>query len=509
LVRFLKPLAESGESRLHLFLSALLAACIARLWLMPLLSGFWLDEIVTAFIIRHGVSHSSFAVAPQVAATIYYALPTLSVSLLGTSEIAHRLPSVMAMGIALVLIGRLAARLIHPRAGWFAVFASLGLGGINYEAANARPYALGIGVAAASFFFLIRWLDSARWRDALLLLLSAGLLWRVHLIYWPLYLVFALYTALRLARSETSVSRVQAAAWFAGLAVVLLPVLFDALVILRQAGEHAFAPIPGLRELGNALKFGLIGTCVAIAGLFRAVRRTSVADGPSDRGRRSWSSLTLIGAWWLLSPFCLFLYSRFSGNSVFLDRYRSVALPGTVLAATVLAAWLMPPARWKQAALVLGVGVLVLMGQWQALWPSHDLSDWRGAARQARSLNLPPDTPVVCPSPFLEAKPPAWSPTYPLPGYFYAHLDIYPIPGRPVLFPYASEPGILVHAAESAGDSLRATGRFAIYGREIDVRFLRDWFAAQPELAGWRHASFGPFGNVGVALFENPSMPVP
>ena len=475
---------------------------------MPLPSSFWLDELFTAFIVRYGDSHPSFAVAPQVAATIYYALPGLSVWLLGTSEIAHRLPSVLAMAVALYLIGKLAARLIHPHAGWFAVFASLGLGGINYEAANARPYALGICVAAASFLFLVRWLDSARWSDALLFLLFAGLLWRVHLIYWPLYLVFTFYTVVRLGRSETPVTRWQAAAWFTGLGLVLLPVLLNALGILRVADEHAFAPMPGLRDLGNSFKLGLLSACGAIAWVFRAKRGSPEKDIRSGPGPHSWAPQALIGGWWLLQPLCLYLYSRLSGNSVFLDRYLSVALPGTVLAATSVAALLMPVRRWKQASLVLGTGVLLLMGQWRVLWPAHDPSDWRGAARQLHALNLSSDTPVICPSPLLEAKAPAWDFNYALPGYLYAHLDFYPIPGRPVLFPYGSAPEILADAAEEAGHSLFATGRFAIYGREIDVRFLSGWFAARPEFAGWRHASFGPFGNIGVALFESPSVPL-
>lgn len=115
---------------------------------MPLPSSFWVDEMVTAFVVREGPSHPSLAVAPQVAKSIYYPLLRGPDALFGFSEIAYRLPSVLVMGIALFLIARLASRLIHPQAAWFAVFACLALSGINYQAADARPYGLGIGVAA-------------------------------------------------------------------------------------------------------------------------------------------------------------------------------------------------------------------------------------------------------------------------------------------------------------------------------------------------------------------------
>src|SRR5208282_1346188 len=144
-----------------------LAVAITRLWLMPLPSSFWVDEMVTAFVVHHGPADPSLAVAPQVPQSIYYRLPQASEALLGFSEISYRLPSIFAMAIAVLLIARLAARLIHPQAGWFAAFACLGLRGMNTAAADARPYALGMCVAAAAMLFLVRWLDSADWRDAL------------------------------------------------------------------------------------------------------------------------------------------------------------------------------------------------------------------------------------------------------------------------------------------------------------------------------------------------------
>ena len=149
------------ESTLNLLLGLLLAACITRLWLMPLPSSFWVDEMATVFVVHHGPNHPSFAVAPQVPDSIYYQLPRAAESLFGFSEIAYRLPSVLLMGMALFLIARLAARLIHPGAAWFAVFVCLSMRGINDQAADARPYALGTCLAAASLWFLIRWLDSA------------------------------------------------------------------------------------------------------------------------------------------------------------------------------------------------------------------------------------------------------------------------------------------------------------------------------------------------------------
>ena len=214
-------------------LPLLLVLLIARLWLMPLGSSLWLDEMATVFVVRHGTQDPSLAVvAPQAWRSVYYFLPRAMEEVFGFSEVVYRLPSVVAMAVALFLVARLAARLIDRRAGWFAVFACLALKGINYEAADARPYALGMCVAATSLHFLVRWLDGARWSDAVAFVLSAALVWRVHLLFWPFYIVMAAYAAARIVPRETAVGWGVATAVAAVLAASLVPVAKDALQCL-------------------------------------------------------------------------------------------------------------------------------------------------------------------------------------------------------------------------------------------------------------------------------------
>ena len=121
----------------------LLAVCVTRLWLMPLPSSFWTDETGTAFVVQRPTD-PSLTVVSQVPASVYYVLPRFADRLFGFSEISYRFPSVVLMGVALFIIGRLAARLLDPGAAWFAVFACLAIADFNFYAIDARPYALGI-----------------------------------------------------------------------------------------------------------------------------------------------------------------------------------------------------------------------------------------------------------------------------------------------------------------------------------------------------------------------------
>lgn len=484
-----------------------LALCLARFWLMPLFSSYWVDEMATLFVVRQGASDPSFAAAPQVPQSLYYLLAGLAGRLFGFGEAAMRVPSLLAMGVALFFIARLAARLIHPAAAWFAVFGCLSLRGIDYQAADARPYALGSCVAAAGVWFLVRWFDTCRWRDAALFVLCGALLWRVHLIYWPFYFVFAAYAVARIGFRETAVAWRRALAVFALLALVLAPVALNALTLLSQAGLHVIVALPTLRNLILAVKLGFVATCGAAAFLLRYAfhSKPAVRGGPPAGSRfASPASLVLIAGWWLCQPLCLYLFSWFTGDSVFLGRYVSIALPGAVLAAAAIAAPFVADAHWKPAALGFGLGLLVLLGGWDAAWPRHDISDWRLAVSSANRLGLDPATPVIVPSPFIEARPPVWRPDYPVSSFLYSHLQVYRLQGRAYPFPYETSPQAEHFAAALSAQTLAPSGRFLIYGSAYASGFWRKWFAARPELAGWRSSRLGPFGDVDIVVFENP-----
>lgn len=487
---------EAGTRRWRWTLALLLAVCVGRFWVAPLASSFWVDETVTAFVVARGGDHWSLAVAPQVPQSIYYALPAALRALGGGSEAAYRLPSVAAMGLALFFCARIAARLIHPEAGWVVVMASFLLRGFSDAATDARPYALGLCVASLSVWALIRWLDDGHWRDGALFVGAAALLWPTHLIYWPFYLVYPLYAGARLWRRESAVGWAKILGSFAVLGALLLPVAWRALALAQDAGAHVIVPTPDLRGLKYALKFGLALSAVPGAWILHRVLRTPVRPWPVSAG-------LLVLGWWFVHPFCLFGYSVLTGNSVFLPRYLSLAWPGILLGTAYLAARWMPERAWRPVAVFAGVWALAHPAGRPWTGPAHG-SDWRGAAAAIAALH-DPAIPVVCPSPFVEAKAPEWRPDYPLPGFLYAHLDRYPVAGRPLLLPFERTEAGLHYAGRLAETVLPAAGRFVIYGGDRNVWFWRRWFSLRPELAGWQWRRLGSFGDVEAVLMERPS----
>ena len=455
--------------------SAILGALVLRLWIMPLPSSFWTDETGTAFIVHHGAR--AWAGVPW---SIYYVLPRLAESIGGFSEVTYRIPSLLAMGMALWTIARLAARLIHPDAAWLAAFACLILRGFDFQAADARPYALGTCAASLAMWFLVRWLDTGRWRNAILFVLFAALLWPIQPVYAPFYLVFAIYAVTR----KGAVSWMQIAGVFALLAAALTPGIVQIPALAGNASTHVISEVPGPRELIYSLQLGLVLGCAAAAWLLALVVRQSGAT-------LTRSALLLIALWWLLDPLFLFAFSRMTGISLFVPRYYSLALPGAALAASALAYRFLPANRMKPAAVVLGLIALATLGNWRTLWPPHANMDWRGAAAAINRAAPDASTPIICPSPFIEAQAPT-----PLPSILYAPLDVYPIRGRIYPFPFRSSP----EADRIAAVLPASATRFFIYGHKINAPLWENWY--RNRLSGWTSRRLGSFGDVVLIQFD-------
>ena len=342
-------------------LPVLLALCLVRLWFMPLPSSFWLDEMATVFVAQHGSGHPSLAdAAPQAWRSWYYPVIRMNGAVFGYSEVATRMPSILAMAGFLVLLAGLARRLIHPEAAWFAVFACLALPGLNYQAANARPYALGMCAFAAAVLFLVRWLDSGRWRDGLWFAASAALVLYIHLLFWPSCLVLVLYAAVRVVRGETPVNWKRAVLVFALCAAALLPVTAQTLSLLREVRAHVVVPLPSLWQFLRSLEPALVLGCAAALWLIARVLRWR-----PDARKLSFSAGVLIAGWWLCQPILLYAFSWLTGDAVFVPRYLQLALPGAALASTAVAARFIPAGQWRCAAAVLALGVFLFQGQWR------------------------------------------------------------------------------------------------------------------------------------------------
>ena len=325
------------------------------------------------------------------------------------------------------------------------------------------PYALAIALALLASWFLVRWLDRNNWLYAAAFILAAGLIWRAHLIAWPFYLLFAIYAAVRLIRRDTQVTWPRASLAAIALGALLVPVLRTALDLMSEASAHVVADKPSLGALFNQLKFGLVGaSAVAAWGLGGWALKKSFRSPPAHVPDAA--SAALLAGWWLVHPLALFAFSHLTGNSVFVTRYLSVALPGTALAAALCVSMFVPARFWKPGALAAGLVALLTTGSMGASLGEHHNSRWREASQAIRELGIDAATPVVYPSPFIEAREPVWRPGMELPAFLYCHLETYSAGGAPYLLPFEMSEDAESYAAHLAASALAPQGRFVIYG---------------------------------------------
>jgi hypothetical protein len=305
-------LQREPGARIDLVLVVILALCIVRLWIMPLPSSFWVDEMASVFVAHRGAGDPSLRVAPQVADSLYYQLPSAAERMFGSSEVSFRLTSVAAMLCALIVISKIGSGLIHPQAGWLAVFGCMAMRDFNFQAADARPYAIGTLVMSSATLMLIQWLDSGRMRDAIVFAIFAAALWWTHLVLWPFYAVFLLYGATRIRREVLDVSAFQIGCVVAVVLAGSVLVAVRAVSLLHDASSHVIAPQPSMGDLSSQLKLGMLTGAFALFACLNHRLRWVPEAGLVDR-----SSLVLVLAWWLVDARsrCTFLEG---------DRYKPV-----------------------------------------------------------------------------------------------------------------------------------------------------------------------------------------
>ncbi len=187
-----------------------------------------------------------------------------------------------------------------------------------------------------------------------------------------------------------------------------------------------------------------------------------------------------------------------------MDRYLFLSLPGAALAATAAAAYFLPTAAWKPAALAIAAYVVVFMGGVPKWAPRHHDSGWRETASTIHSLDIRPDTPILYPSPFIEALSPVWKTDYTLPGFLYCQVEFYPVGGTPYLLPFTVSPEAERYGAEISSSTLALQDRFLIYGGHKGVNEWEHFFSGQPQFGGWSIRQVAKVGDVEAVAFENP-----
>ena len=313
----------------------LLGALVSLAWVGR--PSFWYDEAATIASTDRSLADLARLVEKRDAVhALYYAAMHGWRDLVGTSEVALRLPSVLATGVTCVLVYVLGHRLAGARTALAAGLVAAVLPGLSWAGTEGRPYALATSLATLASLILVVAVQGERRR------------------YWVLYAVTVavsaylfLFAALLLACHLVTVAALRSGrrAWLLAAAAVTAGVAPLAVAAVGQRGQISWIKAGpsrmAERALVNQYFLGLrpedeqdfltvCGVLLAVASLLLVLVAVvtgvrSAADGVGPR------LLVALALPWAVVPAVLLIAASALVMPVYVERYAVFGAPAVAL----------------------------------------------------------------------------------------------------------------------------------------------------------------------------------
>lgn len=500
------------------WLVVLVLLAAALLWLPPLSSSLWLDELDTYVTVKDGmrtaIERTAF-VHPQ-CSQLYNALMAAWVQAVGSTEVLLRLPSTLAMGLAAYLVFRLARVLFDRETALLSVLAFVTSRDVLFAAGDARSYAFATAASVAATLAFLRMLaplslwtptdasdegthrrSALRW--GLLYAVTAALTVYFHQIFALILVAHALVALVVLVRGDTRI-RLATLIGVGVLTLVLLGLEVPNL-LATAAGRarivHGTSPSPMfLINFWTNPLFVVAVVPVAFA-LYATGRRGSVRlpDAPGV----AWLLLLTCA---MLPPLALFLVSRLTDTHVFLPRYYLSCQPAmAIVLGAVLRAFEPRPARMMAAVSVAAVAVIIYARPW------HTEEDWRGMVATVNAA-IDDQTLVAIDPGFVEGADPEWlglSADDERYSFLLAPLSYYPLAGRIRLLPYRLDARTRPYFESELLPSFSTEDRFVVISRGRGPRWWSLWLDGRLGHVGYAAERIYESTYLGAAAYERRS----
>lgn len=488
------------------WLVVMVVSAAALLWLPPLSSSLWLDELDTYFTTKDGVwtaIERTAYVHPQ-CSQLYNAMIASWIQLVGSTETILRLPSTLAMALAAYLVFRIARFLFDRETALLSVLTFVTSRDVIFAAGDARSYAFATAASAAATLALLRMLaplslsdpsgvsdererrrSELRW--GLVYAATAALTVYFHQMFALILVAHGVVVLVVLACGDTRL-RLVTLVGVGLLTIVLLalelPNLF-ATAVGRERIVHGTSPSPMflINVWTNPL---FVAAVVPVAfALYAAGRRGSVRlpDAPGI----TWLLLLTCA---MLPPLALFLVSRLTDVHVFLPRYYLSCQPAmAIVLGVVLRSFEPRSARMVAAVSVAAVALIIYARPW------HTEEDWRGMIAKVNAA-VDDRTLVAIDPGFIEGADPEWlglpadDERYP---FLLAPLSYYPLRGRIRLLPFRLDDRTRPYFESELLPAFSTEDRFVVISRGRGPR----WWSL------WLDGRLGDSGYVAQRIYES------
>ncbi len=470
------PATEDAEVHdpLHApFLWTVVGLVMAALWLRPMGSSLWTDELGTWWVISgSGREVVSRAEAVQGQSPVYYLIEWAAKHLVGRSEFGLRLPSLIFSIAAAFIVYRIAKRLVDVETARIAVIAFAVWPAIAFAASDARPYALATLAVVAATWAVIHWLDAGHLRAAALYVVLAAIVSYVHPLFGLVVIPHAIYALARIREGSTSVRPRALVLALVGIALLAIPVALELLALSRRRQDWS---VPNAASVSWVVLMlvppALVGAAV-IGGLV-ALTSERVRTGTRRFPR---STVTLLIGWALIPPAILVGLSVVSSIDLLEARYFLCAAPAGVLLAAI-GARAIEPAEGRRIVVLVFVILSIL-----DLASPVKSGDFRAAAASVRSV-ADDRSVILVRSGFQESLQRSWHTDPARQGLLTAATDFYAVPGRVVPLPANLDPTTVDFVRSQVQRSIATTNHVVVV--TLTGSAYGPWFDQYMDDHGW------------------------
>ena len=317
---------------------AVALAASVTLWLVAIRAPLWLDETSSYWQISAGFRQ--IMIRRGLVSAAYPYILWFTTRITGTSEIALRIPSILAMLAAVYLLYRAARELFDRDVAFIVAVIFCVHPVVIFSSIDARPYAFGVLALNAAIYLLVHLRNSdSNWMAAAFGATSA-LTTHFQMLFGAVLPVLAVCFLLSKTGNLSETGKKtgkntgnlrtlirQSLIALVAFTLVFLPNLPDLLHIFRNRQAFVFDRTrPSLIELASTLAPGWLAYIVPIVVLLAILTRKLDFRGRIDLWR-----FLVCASVGLVPILFLFAVSALTPTNIWVTRYRLIAIPGIAL----------------------------------------------------------------------------------------------------------------------------------------------------------------------------------
>jgi len=384
---------EQAPSRLSKLVYAGALAAALSIWTLALRAPLWLDETLAYWQVSGGFGKvwSRSALMPSSIGYLYTLCAAKSV--LGSSEIALKIPSLFALLGAVYFLFRGAREFLGTEMAFLAaVFFALHYN-VVFAATDARPYAFALLATTLAIDAFICWMKRGMMRDAVLFGAAAAGILYFHYLFGSILPAFAIYYLAARHRSFKD-DACQLAAGLVTFSVLIIPLVLRVASLYRTRGTHIVQAVhhPVFLSLNTLAPLQLVIGFVAVVFLAALLRKVKIP------GREGALLVALLG---LVPAAILCGLDAATPMNLIQARYFVVVAPGSAL----IWVWLTSSidSRLLRQIFCVGLVAVTVFEAYRSPASRRHEINFKEAHAFVNSNAAPDDAPVLVFSAFIES----------------------------------------------------------------------------------------------------------